>query len=110
MPVCGSTRAACGTTLTRPADWWSPNAWPPQTLDYWDIGTWRFRLTAIDPLGHRTSDEFTIEVGPAGINHAPVIAQRVKVPGQPGVYEEQAWNDLTAPRFRVPPSAQPRVR
>jgi VCBS repeat-containing protein len=51
----------------------------PTRLDYWDIGTWRFEVTATDRMGLKTSDIFNLTVDPAGINHRPVIAAGVSL-------------------------------
>ena len=43
-------------------------------LDYWDVGTWTFRITATDALGAATSHSFEVEVQAADINHMPVLS------------------------------------
>jgi VCBS repeat-containing protein len=64
-------------------------------LDYWDIGTWTFKLTAQDRLGLTASTEFTLDVQDSGVNHIPVL---VDSPNTPWNVRTQSWwdeNELT---------------
>ncbi|HMW18189.1 MAG TPA: Ig-like domain-containing protein [Accumulibacter sp.] len=59
------------------------------SLDYWDIGTWTFKLTAENLLGLKTSTEFAVDVQAAAINHIPVVAT---APSQPWDVYDQVWD------------------
>ncbi|KAF4513784.1 UNVERIFIED_CONTAM: hypothetical protein B566_EDAN011705 [Ephemera danica] len=58
-------------------------------LDYWDIGTWTFKLTAEDRLGLKTTTEFTVDVQAANMNHIPVVATSTS---EPWNVFGQTWN------------------
>jgi trimeric autotransporter adhesin len=72
---------------TPPSSYSSPFVY--SNLDYWDIGTWTFKLTAKDRLGLKTSTEFTVDVQSAGLNHIPVVATN---PSQPWEVYGQVWD------------------
>jgi len=66
-------------------------------LDYWDVGSWTFRLTAEDRLGLRASTDLVLDVDAAPVNHLPVIATFPAAPwavfGQVWVAGRWQWSD-----------------
>ncbi|MEO1766759.1 putative Ig domain-containing protein [Thiobacter aerophilum] len=82
-----STNGALTLRSTTPSSYYGPFVY--SSLDYWDIGTWTFKLTAEDRLGLTTSAEFTVDVQAAGINHIPVVATSSS---QPWNVYGQVWD------------------
>jgi VCBS repeat-containing protein len=72
-------------------------------LDYWDVGTWTFRVTGRDALGAQASQDFQVEVQAAAINHMPVIASAGR-PWETGSYQFDVngmvvWTSAAAPQI-----------
>ncbi|MGQ0598529.1 putative Ig domain-containing protein [Aquabacterium sp.] len=51
-------------------------------LDYWDVGTWSFKLTATDRLGLSASTQFSVDVQASGENHEPIWVEATDKPWQ----------------------------
>jgi len=75
-----------GMSLLPQPDRW--NEFRYGTPDYWDVGTWTFRLTVQDRLGLSASHEFTLQVNPADVNHAPVLAGAAS----PWLLPQSSWD------------------